>query len=427
MRFFQLLLISVIWYFIIQCAVQAQPIDEISVGLIQRFGSISSIGIENKSGLTVGGLNSGNPIYEEITFRLKGNRIEASASSMEPVLLLPPIEIAPADNTITYLRRFGGKPYGYRGRFVLMVSKSSIRIINRLSVEDYLLGVLPAEMPASFHPEALKAQAVAARTYAIRAFGKHKSDGYDVCDSSNCQIYLGADGERPSCSKAVLETAGMVLRNESGLFLPLYSSDCGGKTRFFASDKTFIPSVVDAPENGEHYCGTGVYHKWTAKIAKQRLLPILFNTGKTKMTDIESVSLENIGDDERPKKIRCIQQDRSAAIDTDVLRSALGGFVLKSPWITNAYIEKDQVVFEGRGYGHGYGMCQIGANGMASPPHNKNFREILAHYYPGTFITGDQSAIEAIRTERKRTQSSFNPKKGKAVKNQLPPLILFEP
>jgi stage II sporulation protein D len=121
----------------------------------------------------------------------------------------------------------------YRGRLLVYLNdRGSLNLINELPLEQYLRGVVPSEMGPEEFPqvEALKAQAVAARTYALRNLGEFAREGYDICSSPRCQVYGGMDVEHPLSSRAVAETAGQVLLYQGELVDALYSSTCGGHT-----------------------------------------------------------------------------------------------------------------------------------------------------------------------------------------------------
>ncbi len=127
-------------------------------------------------------------------------------------------------------------PYGdssYRGVLLLrLTSRGTLHVVNRVGVEDYLKGVVPAEMGPRVYdePEALKAQAVAARTYALKHRGDLANEGYDLCATPRCQVYGGVAAEQPLSSRAVDETAGEVLVFDGALADAVFTSTCGGRT-----------------------------------------------------------------------------------------------------------------------------------------------------------------------------------------------------
>src|SRR6185369_852652 len=115
--------------------------------------------------------------------------------------------------------------------------------VNELPMEDYLLGVVPNELsPTTFGElEALKAQAVAARTYILRNLGQYKDEGYDICATDMCQVYLGAGTEDPLATRAVAETRGVIATYLGQPINALYSSTCGGRTE--SSENIFIDAI----------------------------------------------------------------------------------------------------------------------------------------------------------------------------------------
>jgi len=134
----------------------------------------------------------------------------------------------------------------YRGRLLVYLNdRGRLNLINELPLEDYLRGVVPAEMGPELYPrlEALKAQAVAARTYTLRNLGEFEAEGYDICATPRCQVYRGIAAEHPLSDQAVAETAGQVLLWRGELVDARYSATCGGHTE---DVRTVFP-LEDAP------------------------------------------------------------------------------------------------------------------------------------------------------------------------------------
>jgi stage II sporulation protein D len=139
----------------------------------------------------------------------------------------------------------------YRGVIeVFGNARNTFTIVNELPLEDYLLGVVPNELnPTTFGQiEALKAQAVAARTYIARNLGQYKNEGYDICATDACQVYMGQGSEQPLSSQAVMETRGMVATYKDQPIKALYSSTCGGRTEdaknIFDEDTPYLVSTI---------------------------------------------------------------------------------------------------------------------------------------------------------------------------------------
>jgi stage II sporulation protein D len=156
----------------------------------------------------------------------------------------PALRVAQGDSAAVYPGRWvaldpvgeGGirvQGHRYRGRILVYLNdRGTLNLINELPVEEYLRGVVPSEMgPEQYHQlEALKAQAVAARTYTLRNLGEFSREGYDICATPRCQVYSGMDVEHPLSDRAVSETGGQVLLYHGELVDALYSSTCGGHT-----------------------------------------------------------------------------------------------------------------------------------------------------------------------------------------------------
>jgi len=131
----------------------------------------------------------------------------------------------------------------YRGVIEVKAFASKVKAVNALSMEEYLYGVVPSEMSASWPLEALKAQAIAARSEAIHKLGRHKEDGYDFCAEVHCQSYSGVERETAQTNMAVDETRGQVLCFEGKPIDAVYSSCCGGHTQdnIFGSEIGYVP------------------------------------------------------------------------------------------------------------------------------------------------------------------------------------------
>ncbi len=160
----------------------------------------------------------------------------------------------------------------YRGRLRLRLGTGGILVVNELNLEAYLRGVVPAEMgPHSFPElEALKAQAVAARTYAVAHLGDHADEGYDLCDSPACQVYAGIDAEHGLTDRAVKETSGLVATYQGAPIDAMYTSTCGGHTEdagllFPDRAQPYLKGVVCAWERPLELAGTGRDGPWVSR------------------------------------------------------------------------------------------------------------------------------------------------------------------
>ncbi len=164
----------------------------------------------------------------------------------------------------------GGGPIGwgtrqYRGTLVVSVASRGLILVNEVGLEDYLRGVVPAEVNPTWQIEALKAQAIAARTFTVGRIGHHRKDGYDLCATVDCQVYVGAGGEKPSTDLAVAETAGRVLTYSGRLANTFYHAASGGHTENVesvwtgASPQAYLRGVPDPAESSP-------YDRWRVEL-----------------------------------------------------------------------------------------------------------------------------------------------------------------
>lgn len=258
--------------------------------------------------------------------------------------------------------------------------RNSDGIQSQMKMNDYLTGVLLGEMPAEFEMEALKAQAVAARTYTAKAVitgGKH-GDGSVCADSACCQAYLpqetylllgGTEENLEKIHKAVLETTGLVLVYDGSLIEATYFSCSGGSTEdaaaVWGTDYPYLQAVASpGEEEASHYSNTLAYDMEVFQKKLGREIPGSPASwfGEVTYTPGGGVAEMMIGGE---------------SYKGTTLRSLLG---LPSTAFTAA-VEGNTIVITTRGYGHRVGMSQYGADAMAV--NGSTFRQILAHYYPG--------------------------------------------
>lgn len=162
--------------------------------------------------------------------------------------------IKPMDNNACVFT----KDKWYRGILRIQNRDNTLTVINDVCLENYLQGVIPAEMPSSWNIEALKAQTIAARTYAVANMGKHSKEGFDLVDTLMDQVYDGIKAEKESTNKAVLETSGIIMVYNNKPISAMYSSCGGGKTvsalDSFGNDIPYLQSVPsyddDMPKAG---------------------------------------------------------------------------------------------------------------------------------------------------------------------------------
>jgi stage II sporulation protein D len=322
----------------------------------------------------------------------------------------------------------------YRGvLFLKRVAAGHINIYNELLFEQYLYGVVPAEMPNSWHIEALKAQAVAARNYGIINIGRHTADGFDVCNGTHCQAYRGFGHENPRTNQATDETKGKLVLYNDKVIPTYFHSSSGGRTE---NSENVWSTVLPYMKGVDDKYGLGSpYDNWTKQYNKKdiqtKLLANSIDVGE--INDIVPLTISENG------RVTCLEvrgTKGNAKLDKEKIRTILGSSDIKSTWYkittdadmsvinsvtgksetarpgslyvmsangvsklsttNNKVYLKDQValssmsvipqtyLFAGKGWGHGLGMSQYGAKGMAEA--GFNFIQILEHYYTGTKV-----------------------------------------
>ncbi|HUG20789.1 MAG TPA: SpoIID/LytB domain-containing protein [Planctomycetaceae bacterium] len=267
----------------------------------------------------------------------------------------------------------------YRGRLRIYRSgKDRIRIVNVLTLEDYLASVVDSEMPTAFGREARKAQCIASRTYALYQMRQRASHPqFDLFASEQSQKYLGTKyrnsrgklwaGESPDSREVVRQTAGLVCTFEGELFCTYFSSTCGGRTNCgtdMFSDAATPLCGVDC-----EWCRDSPQYRWTRTLQPS-----------------DRVTLSTIGDSRSLLEARPIDRIllSNATQDTELSANEIRENILPNRLLSPMFIvstSDDQTLISGRGHGHGVGMCQWGARGLAET--GRSAIEILSHYYPG--------------------------------------------
>ncbi|MFH1680508.1 MAG: SpoIID/LytB domain-containing protein [Candidatus Eisenbacteria bacterium] len=299
-----------------------------------------------------------------------------------------------------------GKPHA--GTLVLVRSEGGLAAINAIGLEDYLRGVVPWEigwLPEE-RIEALKAQAVAARTYALtRAAVAAEGAPWDLVATESDQVYRGLERTDPVVDRAIEETAGIVAAYKGGLLRAYYSSTCGGRTAtveevwFDREPAPYLRSIGDGPGGSDSpsraFCRASPHFRWTERWKGEDLDAVLRNLAAEQGVDrarlgrLCDVRLEETGRSGRVLSTLFETEEADVRIGGDrvrwVLRRPGGAGILRSGSFRLEVKRSGRLVTEiaaeGRGHGHGVGMCQWGAMGMADEGYR--YEEILRHYYPG--------------------------------------------
>jgi stage II sporulation protein D len=271
------------------------------------------------------------------------------------------------------------KWHRYRGAISLAVSAGHLRITNDIPLEEYLVGVLKPEIGASAPLEALKAQAIAARTYAVRNIGHLASESADLDDTTRTQSYLGVDGETSAIRAAVQATAGLVMTYQGQPIEALYSTDCGGMTAQGGPGEPYL-QPVDDPD-------CAAKPAWTKTYSRAQLQATLQKSPQTAVDGLTSLSIESTDASGRAAKVLITGEDgQSKKVTGAQLRLLLGTEELRSTLFTVKQEEDGSFIFTGHGWGHGLGMCQQGAIALAEGSSPQPCDKILKHYYMGIEI-----------------------------------------
>jgi len=306
----------------------------------------------------------------------------------------------------------------YRGGLEVRVHNGEFTLVNVVNLEEYLYSVVPSEMRISSPLEALKAQAVIARSYALfrKNYVKpHKNHSFDLCDSQHCQVYRGSSNEWDVTTNAVNLTRGEVLHHKGRITEPLFHSNCGGHTQSSGNLQgwwtfEYLTGVLDAPD-GVIFPETPVEFENWLKSKPQvycynpdyphdpefrwfRLIPAHYVEEKVnryrRIGNLTEITITRRNPSGYVGGVRVSGTEASILIVKEhEIRRLLGLGPLRSNlfWLETKNSKDgkpEEFLFYGGGWGHGVGMCQSGAGGMARS--GANYKKILKHYYLNTEI-----------------------------------------
>ena len=256
----------------------------------------------------------------------------------------------------------------------------TLLIINHLDIEDYLQGVLYHEVSHRWPIEVLKAQAVAARTYAIYQTTVSVSKDFDLTSDAFSQVYGGAASEKKRTNKAVADTRGEILIWDGKVFPPYFHATCGGHT--LSSRELWSMDVPPLQGVRCPYCVDSPYFYWKVTITKEEAIQKFKKAGYP-LKDIDAIEVSRTDPSGRALDLILVHPQGEMQLSANVFRLILGPNQIRSAFFT-VEIQDRQIVFRGRGWGHGVVLCQWGAYGMARQ--GKKMEQILAHYYPGAQV-----------------------------------------
>ena len=282
----------------------------------------------------------------------------------------------------------------YPGFFTLSYSNGKINAINTVDMEDYLRGVIPYEIGQldSSRFEALKAQAVAARTYAYKHYNSRESLGFDIFADTKDQVYKGLQSATALTDSAVRQTQGEVMMYNGEFITAYYHSTCGGVSETLDTwEKPNLPYLKSKPDlrpDGTPWCRESSYSKWERSFESDELTKLFVQNAKDSKAKVSPFkNVKDIVIKDLLKSGRILTLAVTTDVETFEVRGdkvrwlfRKDGTILPSSFFT---VKKDGTkwVLEGKGFGHGVGMCQMGVRARAQA--GQSYIEILSHYYPG--------------------------------------------
>lgn len=284
------------------------------------------------------------------------------------------------------LLKLDGAPYhGVIEVFINPLTRSVV--VNEVSLESYLKGVVPNELGSTdpSRAEAIKTLTIAARTFAYSSLGQNAVRGFDVYSDSRSQVYRGVRSEKPLSNRMIDETRGIIATYRDQPIVAFYSSTCGGRTEDYR--EVFQRDSIPYLQGGAVCPDTSSpYHSWDEHISISQIQGRLDRfAGVGKLTRLDPLRKSRWG---RTVEMRFVGTKGDKVLKGPNIRSALD---LRSNWITDFDVRLDrsglivEIHVRGKGWGHGVGLCQIGTVELAA--RGWNFERILKHYYKGIEVT----------------------------------------
>ena len=269
----------------------------------------------------------------------------------------------------------------YRGTLILRKARGAgewggIHVIDEIGLEDYVNGILPLEVGSKWTMEALKAQAVASRTFALHSLNRHHAEGYDLCSKVHCQVFGGLEIEDERTNRAVTETRNEILLYKDKPAGTFFFSNCGGRTQdpvnvWGKSERLPYLKSIHCK-----YCKSGPHYLWKSKISGQDIAEALLSKHIFVILPLRSIRATS-------ENIWIRHRDGEVKLRAAKFRSMVGVDLIRSTHITKIKkTSSGEFTFQGKGWGHGVGMCQEGTKGMALK--GIRYTKILEFYYSGT-------------------------------------------
>jgi stage II sporulation protein D len=269
------------------------------------------------------------------------------------------------------------------GRVRLLARKGELLAVAVEPFEAYVAAVVSREAAPRFHPEALAAMAVAARTYAAGAAAKPRDPAYDVVATVEDQVFDGMDGVAAVFREAADRTRGVVVRYRGELARTVYHSTCGGRTEDAVSAWGKDVRYLRAQRCDD--CADSPVYRWEHRMSEPEVHRVAIALGVPPGKDLR-IAVTGRTPTGRASRVRISSGGVSRELQAAEFRKVAGYSKVRSLKM-EIVVAAGEWRVTGEGWGHGVGLCQFGANGMAR--RGAGFREILARYYSGTEITGE--------------------------------------
>ena len=291
----------------------------------------------------------------------------------------------------------------YRGTLSINPDRTGITVVNLVELEEYLIGVVGAEMGGrpEGDREAVRAQAIVSRTYALRTRNRWRAQGFDYYATVADQVYVGVSAENPLAREAIAATIGLAVTYGGAPIDAFFFSTCGGRTElgtevFRAATRTYLRSVADVDASGRAYCAPSPRYRWQQtwtgaelRRAVERGLAEIGSEGAGGVSRVRDIRIAERTASGRVGRLVIALANRNVSVESPRVRQVLrspDGELLRSTLfslrVTGGGSEVSGLSVEGSGAGHGVGFCQWGAIGRARA--GQRYDDIIAAYYPGT-------------------------------------------
>jgi stage II sporulation protein D len=317
------------------------------------------------------------------------NDILTKSMTIRPDAVTSPTRVASKNSFIEV------NGYKFRGAIELFIKNNLLYVINDVGLEEYLMSVVPGEIPANWEEEALKAQAVAARTYIYHHLVNNRGrvEGlYDVDAGTKSQVYKGADVEKPETTESVDKTAGEIIVHKNLPIMSCFHSTCGGKT----IDGKYVWSQNDLEYlRGVRcdFCTDSAKYAWESQLTIKEI-GMFLKKKHGQIGTIAGISFKK--KDSRVTDVYIRHTFGQIKMSGNNFRLLFPDDKLRSLFFTSQKTPSG-LILTGRGWGHGVGMCQWGARGMAKKGYS--YKSILAHYY--TDVAVDRIQINHVASDFK--------------------------